>query len=81
MTSYDDVVRTIIDLPEDQLRTLKEICAREKVSRAEVIRGAVASYIREKQAGKGQNAFGLWKKKKINALKYEGKLRGEWEKK
>jgi len=81
MTLYDDTkMRTIIELPEEQVQTLGEICVEENASRAEIIRRAVAEYIHEKQAGKSQNAFGLWKKKKINALKYESKLRAEWEK-
>ena len=50
----------------------------EKASRAEIIRRAVGSYILAKQSGKGRSAFGLWKKKKVNALKYEAILRTEW---
>ncbi len=72
-------MRTIIDLPEDQLEALGEICAQKKVSRAAVIRQAVAGYIQQSKAGRGENAFGLWKKKNINALKYEDKLRAEWD--
>ncbi len=80
MTWYDDAMRTIVELPDEQVEALGNICAQEKVSRAEIIRRAVGNYIQEKQSGKGQNAFGLWKKKKINSLKYESRLRAEWEK-
>jgi len=38
-------MRTIIDLPEDQLEGLAAVCEREKASRAEVIRRAVALYL------------------------------------
>ena len=72
-------MRTIIDLPDDQLEALGEICAQKKVSRAAVIRQAVAGYIQQSKANKSENAFGLWKKKNINALKYEDKLRAEWD--
>ncbi len=72
-------MRTIIDLPDEQLEALGEICAQKKVSRAAVIRQAVAGYIQQSKAGKAENAFGLWKKKNINALKYEDKLRAEWD--
>jgi metal-responsive CopG/Arc/MetJ family transcriptional regulator len=71
-------MRTIVELPDEQLEALGTICVQEKASRAEIIRRAVGCYILEKQAGKGRNAFGLWKKKKVNALKYEAKLRAEW---
>lgn len=79
MTLYDDAVRTIIELPEEQLAALAAISSREKTSRAEIIRRAVGNYLREEQSGKGRSAFGLWKKKKIDALKYESRLRAEWE--
>ncbi len=72
-------MRTIIDLPDDQLAALGEICAQKKVSRAAVIRQAVAGYIQQSKADKSENAFGLWKKKKINALKHEDKIRAEWD--
>lgn len=80
MTWHDDAMRTIIELPDDQLEALGILCVQEKASRAELIRRAVGDYLNAKQAGKGQGAFGLWKKKKVNALKYEAKLRAEWSK-
>lgn len=67
-----------MELPDEQLKALSDICTQEKASRAEIIRRAVGNYIQEKQAGKGQSAFGLWKKKKVDALKYESRLRAEW---
>lgn len=80
MTWHDDVMRTIIELPDDQLEALGNLCVLENVSRAEMIRRAVGNYLQANQTGKGKNAFGLWKKKKVNALKYEAKLRAEWSK-
>ena len=73
-------MRTLIELPDEQLEALGKLCVQEKVSRAGIIRRAVGNYINEKQAGKGWSAFGLWKKKKVNALKYEARLRSEWSK-
>jgi hypothetical protein len=35
MTWHDDAMRTIIDLPADQLDALDGICRRESISRAE----------------------------------------------
>lgn len=67
-----------MELPDEQLEALGDICSQEKASRAEIIRRAVGSYILGKQAGKGRSAFGLWKKKKVDALKYESRLRADW---
>jgi len=41
MTLDDDVMRTIIELPDAQLESLSRLCRREKISRAEAIRRAV----------------------------------------
>jgi metal-responsive CopG/Arc/MetJ family transcriptional regulator len=73
-------MRTIVELPDEQLQALGDICLQENASRAEIIRRAVGNYIEQKHFGKGRSAFGLWKKKKVNALKYEAKLRAEWSK-
>jgi hypothetical protein len=37
MTAYDNVVRTIIDLPKQQLDALARLCEAQKISRAEVL--------------------------------------------
>ena len=79
MTCYDDVMRTIIDLPEDQLQALDGICRREDISRAEAIRRAVALLVRHRGAGASGIAFGLWRgKRRIDGLRYQERLRGEW---
>jgi len=78
ITWYDDVMRTIVELPEDQLAALRDLCVRENASRAEIIRRAVGHYLQSNQADRGGRAFGLWKKKKLNALEYEARLREEW---
>ncbi len=45
MTYYDDAMRTIVDLPDEQVEALAELCEREKISRAEAIRRAVAAML------------------------------------
>jgi metal-responsive CopG/Arc/MetJ family transcriptional regulator len=78
MTAYDDVMRTIIELPEDQIRDLAELCRRERISRAEAIRRAVAEYARRRNAGDARKAFGLWRARRRDGLAYERRLRREW---
>lgn len=80
MMIYDNVImRTIIDLPEDQIRGLQELCKTEKISRAEAIRRALGQMLSQKQTAGRENAFGAWKSKKIDARKFVEKLRGEWD--
>jgi metal-responsive CopG/Arc/MetJ family transcriptional regulator len=52
--------RTIVDLPSSQLRDLDSRCRSEGISRAEAVRRAIHSYLRESQ-GDGEQGFGLWK--------------------
>ena len=77
MTSYDNVImRTIIDLPVDQVEALDTICRREQISRAEAIRRAVSMLIRE--AADPGDAFGLWRERAEDGLAYQQRLRREW---
>ncbi len=77
--SYDDAMRTIVDLPEDQVRALADITRREGISRAEAIRRAIAAYARGRARGAGDTkAFGSWKERAEDGLRYEDRLREEW---
>lgn len=79
MTCYDDVMRTIIDLPGDQLEALDGICRRESISRAEAIRRGVDLLVRDRAAGVSQAAFGLWRgSNAVDGLKYQERVRREW---
>ena len=72
-------MRTIIDLPETQIEALDALCQRESISRAEAIRRAVAAHIRHERAREPDAAFGLWKTRPVDALKYQRRLRREWD--
>jgi len=80
---YDDAVRTIVDLPEEQLQWLASVCARDGISRAEAIRRALMAARERDSKGETERAFaatfGLWKDRGIDALEYERALREEWE--
>jgi hypothetical protein len=78
MTSYDDDMRTIVDLPEDQVRALAEVSRREKISRAEAVRRAVSEYTQRHGSGDVEAAFGLWRGRRSSGLAYERRLRREW---
>lgn len=71
-------MRTIIDLPDEQIRALDAICGQEQISRAEAIRRAVATMIRSRPAAEGQ-AFGLWSSRAEDGVTYQQRLRREWD--
>lgn len=75
---YEGVMRTLVDIPDKQLGELAEICKQENLSRAAVVREAIAAYIVEHRSKKPVDAFGLWGKKKTDGLKYQRKIRSEW---
>jgi hypothetical protein len=70
-------MRTIIDIPPEQLQQLAELCRREDVSRAEAVRRAIADYL-EKQPRQPDAAFGLWKGRLADGVSYQQRLRDEW---
>jgi metal-responsive CopG/Arc/MetJ family transcriptional regulator len=72
------IVRTIIELPEEHLRALAELCRRQKISRAEAIRRAVAEYARHRLAHESGRAFGIWRGRRVDGVAYERRLRREW---
>jgi metal-responsive CopG/Arc/MetJ family transcriptional regulator len=72
-------MRTIVDLPEEQIQALKRLSEQSKLSRAELTRRAVAEYLRHHQADGIEDAFGIWKNHRRDSLDYQRRLREEWE--
>ena len=71
-------MRTIVDIPEEQIEVLGRICQEDKISRAEAIRRAIDAYSKQRQPSI-HAVFGLWRKRKGDALEYEDRVREEWE--
>ncbi|MBI3359068.1 MAG: ribbon-helix-helix protein, CopG family [Nitrospirae bacterium] len=71
-------MRTIVDLPKEQLQVLSSLCEKEKISRAEAIRRAVNKLLAEASVGSLESAFGIWKHKKLSSRQYVERLRLEW---
>jgi metal-responsive CopG/Arc/MetJ family transcriptional regulator len=71
-------VRTLVDLPDAELEQLNVLSKVRRVSRAELIRQAVAGYLEQNKTGL-DDSFGLWEKKAVDGVRYQERLRGEWE--
>lgn len=71
-------MRTIIELPEEQLSGLDGWCRREGISRAEAIRRAVAAMLAERAKGDAAGAFGIWRDRAAEALAEQEEIRNEW---
>jgi hypothetical protein len=75
-------MRTLVDIPDEQIDDLALICEAKKVSRAEVIRQAISFYIGTNKL-MPTDAFGLWKAKQpdsivLDGLAYQEQARSEW---
>lgn len=81
MTSHDDVMRTIIDLPPGQLRALDRWREARGVSRAEAVRQAIARLIEsdEQHCEVLAQTRGLWAGRKEEGVAYQERLRNEWD--
>ena len=79
MTLSFIAMRTIIDLPEDQLDRLASVCQREGISRAEAVRRAVAVYLaRQPTDADLEGAFGMWAHRLGGSRAYVDRARSEW---
>ncbi len=74
-------MRTIIDLPNDQLAALEAWRAANGVSRAEAVRRAVARLLDDEPVRRAAilAARGLWADREEDGLAYQKRMRGEWE--
>jgi len=70
-------MRTIVDLPQEQIRKLALFCRREKISRAEAVRRAVDRFLRGSPASDLRAYFGA-SKTHGNISQQVSRLRGEW---
>lgn len=71
-------MRTIVDIPPAQLHQLDEMCRRENLSRAEAVRRAISLFVQE-HGIPPDAAFGLWKGRGHEGVRYQQALRGEWD--
>ena len=77
-------MRTIIDIPDQQIDQLQTTCVSLGVSRAEVVRRAVSEFLERQILAKKDTpdaAFGIWKNRTDigDSVDYQRKLRAEWD--
>ena len=75
MTLHDDTMRTILEIPNEKVKELDRLCKAQKISRAELARRAIDKYLLDTPLVRREAGFRIWKRKKINSLKYETLIR------
>ena len=71
-------MRTLVDIPDKQLKALTRLSKAKKRSRAAIIRDALSAYLEKEKPNAIDAAFGLWGDRAIDGLEYQRKLREEW---
>lgn len=75
-------MRTLIDIPKAQLDALDAYCREERISWAEAVCRAVGRLVPAAAAPKRglreHPAFGFWRRRRVNAVAYQRRLREEW---
>jgi metal-responsive CopG/Arc/MetJ family transcriptional regulator len=71
-------MRTLVDLPETDLKQLNELSRARKTSRTQLIRLAVTGFLTQNRPGV-EDSFGLWKDRGEDGVAYQERMRGEWE--
>ncbi len=75
-------MRTLVDIPDDQIEELNRLAEREKVSRAALVRKAISDLLKSKRLPGKDDAlaasFGLWADMEEDGLAYQERLRSEW---
>lgn len=72
-------MKALLEMADEQVTLLAEICQRDGISRAEAIRRAIDYYgAHMLPPASLDEHFGRWKKRKINSLRYVDALRDEW---
>jgi predicted transcriptional regulator len=74
-------MRTLIDLPEDDIAWLDQAARERGRSRAALVRDAVARYRRDSSGDAIDRAFGVWRNREDvgDGLAYQERLRREWD--
>jgi len=71
-------MRTIIDLPDEQINALAELCKSEGISRAEAVRRALDAMLARRRVKRREEVFGMWGKRGDSREIVE-QLRKEWD--
>lgn len=85
---YDIDMRTLVDIPENLLKELQAMGETRKLSRAELVRQAIAAFLQQNRPSR-ESAFGIWRGSKAvlpgtheplptDGLAYQERLRSEW---
>ena len=71
-------MRTLIDIPEEDLSLLNKLSEIKDMSRAELVRQAISIYLEPHKLAERVDGFGLWANRPVDGLAYQERIRSEW---
>ena len=71
-------MRTLVDIPEEDLTLLNKLSEIRDMSRAELVRQAISIYLEPHKVAERVESFGLWANRAEDGLIYQQRIRSEW---
>jgi metal-responsive CopG/Arc/MetJ family transcriptional regulator len=71
-------MRTLVDIPAEDLDLVNGVAKKLDISRAEFVRRAISFYLEPHRADPSAEAFGIWRDRPVDGLEYQERIRGEW---
>ncbi len=71
-------MRTLVDIPEEDIELLNNVVRKLEISRAEFIRRAISSSLTPHREKMTNEAFGSWANLAEDGITYQERLRAEW---
>jgi len=71
-------MRTLVDIPAEDLDLVNGIAKKLNISRAEFVRRAISFYLEPHRSDPAAGAFGIWRERPVDGLEYQERIRGEW---
>ena len=72
-------MRTLVDIPDSDLKRLTRLSAKRKVPRAQLVRTAISEYLRNQQGDGLEKLAGIWADRHVDGLDYQLAMRREWD--
>jgi hypothetical protein len=71
-------LRTLVDIPDEDLKLITKLTKKRAISRAEFVREAIGVALAPYRRKMEHKAFGLWTDLKEDGIEYQERLRSEW---
>jgi metal-responsive CopG/Arc/MetJ family transcriptional regulator len=72
------MMRTLVDIPEEDLERLAKATKQQGISRAEFVRRAIKASLQSRPAADLSKYFGIWADNPEDGQAFQDRMRAEW---